>query len=69
MEVVIVVFLLMFAMLAFAWFYLQRAKARTDAPVASSEAVGGIHRCAAPAAPAPAADHVHTADDEHDHPH
>ena len=28
----IVVFLLFFAVLAFAWFYLQRAKARTPAP-------------------------------------
>jgi hypothetical protein len=29
---VIVVFLLFFAILAFAWFYLQRAKARTAGP-------------------------------------
>ena len=28
-QAVIVVFLLFFAVLAFAWFYLQRAKART----------------------------------------
>jgi Flp pilus assembly protein TadB len=68
MEVVIVVFLLMFAMLAFAWFYLQRAKARTDASVASSDAAAATD-AAAPAATAPADDHVHTADDEHDHPH
>ena len=65
MEVVIVVFLLMFAMLAFAWFYLQRAKARTDAPVASTDAAAASTDAPAPAA----ADHVHTADDEHDHPH
>jgi len=64
MEVVIVVFLLMFAMLAFAWFYLQRAKTRTDAPVASADA-----SVASADAAAPAADHVHTADDEHDYPH
>jgi hypothetical protein len=64
MEAVIVVFLLMFAMLAFAWFYLQRAKARTDASVASSDASSASSDAAAPAA-----DHVHTADDEHDHPH
>jgi hypothetical protein len=29
MEAVIVIFLLLFAVLAFGWFYLQRAKART----------------------------------------
>jgi hypothetical protein len=29
----IVIFLLFFAVLAFAWFYLQRAKARTDSTV------------------------------------
>ena len=29
MEAFIVVFLLFFAVLAFAWFYIQRAKART----------------------------------------
>ena len=28
----IVIFLLFFAVLAFAWFYLQRAKARTGPP-------------------------------------
>jgi hypothetical protein len=36
----IVIFLLFFAVLAFAWFYLQRAKARTtptdDTPAAST---------------------------------
>lgn len=30
-QAVIVIFLLFFAVLAFAWFYLQRAKARNDA--------------------------------------
>ena len=65
MEVVIVVFLLMFAMLAFAWFYLQRAKTRPDASVASSDASVASTDAAAPAA----ADHVHTPGDEHDHPH
>lgn len=29
-QAVIVIFLLFFAVLAFAWFYLQRAKARND---------------------------------------
>lgn len=29
-EAYIVIFLLFFAVLAFAWFYLQRAKSRTD---------------------------------------
>lgn len=33
MDALIVVFLLFFAVLAFAWFYLQRAKARTTTSV------------------------------------
>lgn len=37
MEAVIPIFLLFVAVLAFAWFYLQRAKARTtNAPTAGS---------------------------------
>ena len=45
----IVVFLLFFAVLAFGWFYWQRAKARTETTVTTTEP-------AAPAAaPAPAA--------------
>lgn len=44
MESVIVIFLLFFAVLAFAWFYLQRAKARdtgsASAAAASTEAPG-----------------------------
>lgn len=59
-ELVIVIFLLFFAVLAFAWFYLQRAKART-APVtddvaaatasASSSAADASVPAAAPAEP------------------
>lgn len=53
-QALIVIFLLFFAVLAFAWFYLQRAKARTtttdDMPAAST-----------PVDTTPAA--------EHDHPH
>lgn len=37
MEYVIVVFLLFFAVLAFGWFYLQRAKARDAASTTSGE--------------------------------
>ena len=38
-QALIVIFLLFFAILAFAWFYWQRAKARTtDAAVATSAA-------------------------------
>jgi hypothetical protein len=33
----IIVFLLFFAVLAAAWFYLQRAKARTDTTVTTTE--------------------------------
>ncbi len=33
----IVIFLLFFAVLAFGWFYWQRAKARTDTTVTTSE--------------------------------
>ena len=35
-EALIVIFLLFFAVLAFGWFYLQRAKARTTTTSASS---------------------------------
>ena len=45
MEAYIVIFMLLFAILAFGWFYLQRAKTR--GPAADGEAVG------AAAAPAP----------------
>jgi hypothetical protein len=44
----IVIFLLFFAVLAFAWFYLQRAKARTDTTAKSTDA-----------APVEQADHSH----------
>ncbi len=37
LEAFIVVFLLFFAVLAFAWFYLQRAKARTTTATAVDE--------------------------------
>src|SRR5688500_10077981 len=66
----IVIFLLFFAVLAFAWFYLQRAKARTTTDSVSTTAA------AAPAAPAAsaAAEHADHADhgdhSEHgDHSH
>jgi hypothetical protein len=48
-EAYIVIFLLFFAVLAFAWFYTQRAKARTDTTVDS----------AADPTPAEHADHSH----------
>jgi hypothetical protein len=74
---IIVVFMLFFAVLAFAWFYLQRAKAR-DAAAPADVAAGSVAatESAPPASAEPApvasmdtAEHVHTADDEHDHPH
>lgn len=37
-QAVIVIFLLFFAVLAFAWFYFQRAKGRTSTPSASTTA-------------------------------
>ena len=36
-QALIVIFMLFFAVLAFAWFYWQRAKARTVDPTATSE--------------------------------
>ena len=55
-QALIVIFLLFFAVLAFAWFYLQRAKARTttttDTPAASTPVD-------TTAAPAPEHDHSH----------
>ena len=51
MEYVIIVFFLFFAVLAFAWFYLQRAKAR-DAATATSDVAPAT---AAPVETAPAA--------------
>jgi uncharacterized iron-regulated membrane protein len=50
-EYVIVIFLLFFAVLAFAWFYLQRAKAR-DAATATPDVAPAA---AAPVETAPAA--------------
>ena len=49
-EYVIVIFFLFFAVLAFGWFYLQRAKAR-DAATATADVAPAT---AAPAEPAPA---------------
>ena len=49
-EAYIVIFLLFFAVLAFAWFYLQRAKAR-DAAAASDAVAPAV---ASPPAEAPA---------------
>ena len=56
----IVIFLLFFTVLAFAWFYLQRAKTRSDAPTQATETAP-----AAPAAPAEHADHDEHADHSH----
>lgn len=68
-QALIVIFLLFFAVLAFAWFYLQRAKARDAAKPADAAAGSVTTTDAAPATPAQAhGEHVH-ADDEHDHPH
>ena len=51
MEIYITVFLLFFAILAFGWFYLQRAKARdaAKADVAGTDAPGDDHAAAPPA--------------------
>ena len=72
-QALIVVFLLFFAVLAFAWFYLQRAKGRTPAP----ETTDAASATPAMAAAAPAADasyaastdtgHDHDEHDAHDH--
>jgi hypothetical protein len=69
-QALIVIFLLFFAVLAFAWFYVQRAKARDAAKAADASAGSVATTDAAPAAPVSEAhaEHVHT-DDEHDHPH
>jgi hypothetical protein len=40
---VIVIFLLFVAVLAFAWFYLQRAKARTAPPSQTTETTATEH--------------------------
>ena len=69
-QAVIVIFMLFFAVLAFAWFYLQRAKARDSAKTADASAGSVAATDTAPAPPAEAySEHVHTADDEHDHSH
>ncbi len=70
MPQVLVIFLLFFAVLAFAWFYLQRAKARDAAAPAEASAGSVTTTDAAPASPTEHhSDHVHTADEEQDHPH
>jgi hypothetical protein len=73
----IVIFFLFFAVLAFGWFYWQRAKARGPAEpadasagsVATTDATPAASTDAAPVASTDASDHVHAAGDEHDHPH
>jgi hypothetical protein len=50
----IVIFLLFFAVLAFAWFYLQRAKARTAPPSQTTDSAAAEH-----AEHAEQADHSH----------
>jgi hypothetical protein len=42
-QAAIVIFLLFFAVLAFAWFYLQRAKARSDAPSQTTDPTAAEH--------------------------
>jgi hypothetical protein len=42
-EAYIVIFLLFFAVLAFAWFYLQRAKARTDTTAKAADPAPAEH--------------------------
>jgi len=67
-QALIVIFLLFFAVLAFGWFYLQRAKARTETTSASTTAAPAA--AAAPAATATEhADHADHADhtDHTDH--
>ena len=59
----LVIFLLFFAVLAFAWFYVQRAKARDATPVASTDAAVATSETAAPAAS------THTASDDAGHDH
>lgn len=65
-EAVIVIFLLLFAILAFGWFYLQRAKARTPATDAAAPATADAAPAApeAPAAPAEADTAAATATDK-----
>ena len=53
-QVAIVIFLLFFTVLAFAWFYLQRAKARTVPPSQTTESTTAEH-----AEHAEHADHPH----------
>ena len=42
-QAAIVIFLLFFAVLAFAWFYLQRAKSRTESPSSTTETPASEH--------------------------
>ena len=78
-QALLVIFMLFFAVLAFGWFYWQRAKAR-DAAAPADASAGSVAVTdapaesvvvtdATPAASTGATEHVHTADDEHDHPH
>jgi hypothetical protein len=65
----IVIFLLFFAVLAFGWFYLQRAKARDAATVDSTDAAVATAdpAAAAPVAGTYAASTTTDADTGHDH--
>ena len=64
-QLLIVVFLLFFAVLAFAWFYLQRAKARTPAPETTD--AGSATPAMAASAPAADASYAASTDTAHDH--
>ena len=71
-QAIIVIFLLFFAVLAFAWFYLQRAKARdaavesTDAAVATSGAAA-VATSDSPAATPAESTYAAPDDAAHDH--
>lgn len=47
----IIIFLLFFAVLSFGWFYWQRAKARTETTVTTTEPAAPAAAAPAPAAP------------------
>jgi hypothetical protein len=61
----IVIFFLFFAVLAFGWFYWQRAKSRDVTPVASSDAA--VATSDSPAATPAESTNVAAADAGHDH--
>jgi hypothetical protein len=66
-QALIVVFLLFFAVLAFAWFYLQRAKARDESSGEAADTSTPAMAASTPSGEASFAQSTTDASHEHDH--